>query len=95
MGARPVSGQNVVSLDCDFPTVTYPWIRIATETGVEVRLVSPRALVSAVDERTAVISVSHVQYATGHRFDLEELAELAHAHDALLAVDVAQSAGVS
>ncbi len=46
-----------------------------------------------VDERTAAISVSHVQFLTGHRLDLRALADLAHAHGALLIVDATQSAG--
>jgi selenocysteine lyase/cysteine desulfurase len=41
-----------------------------------------------------VIGVSHVQYATGHRLDPRALADLAHAHGALLVLDVSQSAGV-
>ena len=36
---RPGKGQNVVSTDVDFPSVTYPWHRISEETGCEVRLV--------------------------------------------------------
>ena len=47
-----------------------------------------------VDGRTKVICISHVQYATGHRFDAAELAALAHAHDALLVLDASQSAGI-
>jgi selenocysteine lyase/cysteine desulfurase len=100
---RPGAGANVVSIDVDFPTVTYPWLRLAADTGVEVRLLHAReapealsldALADLVDERTAVVSVSHVQYATGARLDLARLAAVAHASGALLAVDVAQSAGV-
>ena len=37
---RPESGSNVVSIDLEFPTVTYPWMRVARDTGAEVRLVS-------------------------------------------------------
>ncbi len=100
---RPPEGTNVVSIDIEFPTVTYPWFRVASETGAEVRLVRalphPEALslddvAARVDDDTAVICVSHVQYATGHRFDLAQLAELAHAHGATLVVDATQSAGM-
>jgi selenocysteine lyase/cysteine desulfurase len=51
-------------------------------------------IAALVDDRTAVICVSHVQFATGHRFDLGELAKLAHAHDAVLIIDATQSAGM-
>jgi len=41
-----------------------------------------------------VISISHVEYGTGQRFDLRWLSELAHSHGALLIVDATQSAGL-
>src|SRR5205814_554325 len=48
-----------------------------------------------VDGGTSVLVVSYVQYSTGYRFVLSELAELAHAHGALLAVDATQAAGMA
>jgi len=100
-GVRPRG--NVVSIDIEFPSVVYPWLRVARETGNEVRLVSCKdnpaslrleTLENLVDENTSVVCVSHVQYATGHRFDLKKLADLAHAYGALCVIDATQSAGV-
>ncbi len=100
---RPGEGENVVSADLEFPSVTYPWLRVARETGVEVRLApalrepasfSLDTIADAVDERTAVICVSHVQYATGHRLDPGGLAELARSVGATFVLDATQSAGV-
>ncbi len=100
---RPRAGRNVVSIDIDAPSVTYPWLRVAEETGAEIRLVNaiqdPAALsieqiASLVDDNTAAICVSHVQWRTGHRFNLSELAALAHGHGALIVIDAMQSAGV-
>lgn len=94
---------NVVSIDIEFPSVVYPWLRMTRETGVEVRLVrckdrpgslSLKDVEALVDKNTSVICVSHVQYATGFRFDLKQLADLAHVHGALCVVDATQSAGV-
>lgn len=99
---RPHAPANVVSTDVDFPSNTYPWYRIGQDTGVEVRLVpvldDPMAfdaehVARYVDKNTAAIDISHVQFLTGHLIDLAALAELAHAHDALLIVDATQSAG--
>lgn len=99
---RPKAGANIVSIDLEFPSVVYPWMRVARETGAEVRLVRaaerPRSLsletlAEFVDDDTEVICVSHVQYATGHRFDLDGLAKLAEGHGAWLIVDGSQSAG--
>jgi cysteine desulfurase / selenocysteine lyase len=99
---RPSAPANVVSTDVDFPSNTYPWYRIGQDTGVELRLVpvledpeqfGVETIARYVDANTAVVNVSHVQFLTGHRLDLAELAELAHTHDALLIVDASQSAG--
>jgi cysteine desulfurase / selenocysteine lyase len=99
---RPSRGENVVSIDLEFPSSTYPWLRLAEETGAEVRLVRRRDepvglsfddVAALVDSRTRVLCVSHVQYATGHRFDPAELAALAHENGAVLVLDASQSAG--
>jgi cysteine desulfurase/selenocysteine lyase len=101
---RPGEGSNIVSIDLEFPSVTYPWIRIAEDFGAEVRLVRAKDepasltfhdLVRAVDERTAVICVSHVEYASGHLFDIGELSKLARAYGSFLIIDATQSAGVA
>jgi selenocysteine lyase/cysteine desulfurase len=99
---RPGKGQNVVSTEVDFPSVTYPWHRIAEDTGCQVRLVpvlddpqrfDVNTVAEHVDSATAVICISHVQYLTGHLLDLDDLVTLAHDHGALLIIDATQSAG--
>jgi cysteine desulfurase/selenocysteine lyase len=99
---RPGKGQNVVSTEVDFPSVTYPWHRIAEDTGCQVRLVpvlddpqrfDVNTVAEHVDSATAVICISHVQYLTGHLLDVDDLVTLAHDHGALLIIDATQSAG--
>lgn len=99
---RPGATTNIVSLDIEFPSVTYPWLRIAQETGAEIRLVKTSGsdkpvtltdIAARVDNNTAAICISHVQYATGQRFDPSDLSALAHAHGALIILDATQSAG--
>ncbi len=96
----PGPGTNVVSADVVFPTTLYPWARISRYTGCEIRLargrngyVSPDEMLSLIDDSTAVVCVSHVEYGTGQMYDLTELGEVAHDHGALLVVDATQSAG--
>lgn len=100
---KPGQGENVVSTTIEFPSVTYPWLRVAQDSGMEVRLVEAREepaslsvedVAARVDERTAVICISHVQYGTGGRLSPRALADLAHEHDAILVLDAYQSAGV-
>jgi len=99
---KPGNGQNVVSSEVDFPSVTYPWHRIAEDTGCEVRWVGvlddPESfdvnkIAEHVDRSTSVICISHIQYLTGHVLDLAGLAALAHDNGALLIIDATQSAG--
>lgn len=94
-------GNNVVTTDLEFPTVTYPWLKASREKGVEVRfalnkngIVSVEDLEKLVDDNTRVIALSHVEYSSGLRFNLREVADLAHRHGAILVVDAVQSLGV-
>ena len=98
--AMPPTGANIVSADIAFPTAVYPWARVAKHTGCEIRLaeahrgyVDPGALMGLIDENTVVVSLSHVEYRSGQRYDLAAFAEAAHAHNAILVVDATQSAG--
>ncbi len=94
-------GSNIVSTDADFPSVIYPWLRLARQKQLEVRLARNRDgivdtydLEKLVDDKTAAISISHVEYGTGQRFDLRWLSDVAHSHGALLVVDATQSMGL-
>jgi selenocysteine lyase/cysteine desulfurase len=49
--------------------------------------------VQAIDQRTRVVAVSHVQYANGFRINLEELSKIAHENNAYLASDAVQAVG--
>lgn len=42
---------------------------------------------------TVAVIVSHVEYSNGYRNNLKALSKITHEHDALLVVDVYQSAG--
>ncbi len=96
----PARGSNVVGADIVFPSTMYPWARVARSTGAEIRLVHARdtvvdqdELMALIDDDTAVVCVSDVEYSTGQRYDLETLVGVAHDHDALVVVDATQSAG--
>ena len=96
----PGPRENIVSSRIEFPSVVYPWLRVAQTTGCQVRLtkdenhvIDPGELVGLIDDQTSAICISHVQYSTGQRLDLRTLAHAAHEHNALLIVDATQSAG--
>ena len=96
----PPQGTNIVAVEAVFPSTVYPWMRVARHTGAEMRWVgggdapvTDKDVIDAIDERTSVVALSHVEYRTGYRYDLGRLADAAHTNGALLIVDASQSAG--
>ena len=94
-------GDNIVTFRNEFPSNIYPWLRVRDAYGVEVRMCAERKgridlneLIGLIDSRTRVVAISHVQYASGFRVDLEQIGRAARASDALLVVDVIQAMGV-
>ena len=94
------SGDNVVTLDDEFPSNLYPWMHL-NRLGVETRVVPTTLghvdldqLANYCDDRTRVVTVSWVGYANGCRRDLDAIAEIAHRHDALFMLDAIQGLGV-
>ncbi len=95
----PTPGGNVVFDGFPYPSSVYPWM-LPPRDMLERRFVAPRDglihledMERAIDDETVAVSVSHVTPAQGFRHDLTALAEIVHAHGALLLVDGAQSAG--
>lgn len=85
----------VISCDLEFPVTTLPWMNrripvhlVKSVTG-EARMDDIR---EAMNVRTGIISLSHVQYSNGLRMNLEELGNAKGGH--ALVVNASQSAGV-
>lgn len=96
----PGPGGRVLAVATDFPAVTRPWLRLAAGGGCELRFVDDapaddltNTLIDALDERTSVLAVSHVQYATGTVVDIPRLRDATRDAGASLIVDASQSAG--
>lgn len=100
-GVKWRTGDNIVTFSREFPSNIYPWLRIRDAFGVELRMCEEREgridqaeLESLIDRNTRVVAISHVQYASGFRSDLERLGRVARQHDALFVVDSIQALGV-
>lgn len=94
-------GDNLVTFRHEFPSNIYPWLRVRDAFGVEVRMCEERQgridldqLISLIDNKTRIVAISQIQYASGFRADLERIGRAARDHDALLVVDVIQALGV-
>jgi selenocysteine lyase/cysteine desulfurase len=85
----------VISCDLEFPVTTITWmnrripVHLVKSVAGGVRLDHIQKLMNL---RTGVLSLSHVQFSTGFRFDLEALGELKGRH--ALVINASQSAGV-
>ena len=89
----------VLVSEAEFPTVAHVWLaqeRFGAEVGwvpVQDGAVELDAYEAALDEQTLVVSACHGYYQTGFKQDVPAIAELAHAHGALLYVDAYQTLG--
>ena len=98
----PKKGSNIVSTKASFPSTVYPWKRVSEKFGSEVRLApdnenyytKPDDILDLIDKNTAVVTLSHVEYACGQRYDLSLFSKAAHDVGALFIVDATQSMGM-
>ena len=96
-------GDNVVTLDREYPSVIMPCLHIAENHGIECRLAqmndtytpSVDDLWEKVDERTVMVLVSHVQSKSGYKIDLRELGRRCRERGIFLIVDAIQSIGLN
>jgi selenocysteine lyase/cysteine desulfurase len=94
------AGDNLVTADCEFPANVVPWMRIKREFEVEVRMARERAgrleteeILGLIDDRTRVVSLSFVEFASGFRNDLEAIGRYCRERDLLFVVDAIQGLG--
>ena len=97
-------GQNVVIPGEEFPSNVYAWMTQCQHTRATVRLVErPSAesaagtwntrLLEAIDQNTAVVTLSTVHWTDGTPFDLEQIGQRASDVGAVFIVDGTQSLG--
>ncbi|HEY1616315.1 MAG TPA: kynureninase, partial [Streptosporangiaceae bacterium] len=100
LDARP--GRDVIVTDDDnFPTDRYVLEGVAAQRGCELRMISTDidggldrdTLAAALDDRVALVSLSHVAYRSGALADMAGLTELIHQAGALVIWDLCHSAG--
>ncbi|WP_151637259.1 kynureninase [Noviherbaspirillum aerium] len=88
--------RTIVTERANFPTDVYIAQGLASwlDRGYEIRLVdSHDELPQVIDEKTAVVMLTHVNYRTGRMHDMAGVTALAHSRGALMLWDLAHSAG--
>ena len=93
--------RRIVTTDLEFPTVGQIW-HAQELRGAEIVHVPPaadgatiplEAFERAIDERTALVSITQVCYRNGSLLDVEAITKLAHERGALVLLDSYQAAG--
>lgn len=94
-----LKGDQVIGLAGDFCSNQMPWEALARR-GVSYRSVDAMrapdpegVLIAAMTDRTRLLAISTVHFATGYRFDVQRLAEACRTRGVLLSVDAIQSLG--
>lgn len=90
-------GDEVLIADNEFPGNVYPWTQLKSR-GVQVRAVKnergnlpPEAYSKCINPKTRLISVSHVNWVSGYKVNLEEMRDITKDRNILLCVDACQS----
>ena len=94
------AGDNIVISNEEFPSNRIVWDSLK-DRGVELREADlhgstgpEQALLDIMDDRTRLLAVSSVQYASGIRLDLQHLGEVCRQRGILFCIDAIQSLGV-
>ena len=98
----PPERNRIVMTALDFPSVRYVYDNLATRLGAEIVLVPSEdgvsidqdRLLAAIDERTALVAVSHVLFRSAYILDADVICQHAHAMGALVSLDAFHSVGV-
>lgn len=90
----------IVYSELDFPSCHYVWsaqaryggevVLVGSDDGITV---DPQRMADAIDERTAIVPISHVLFKSAAIFDFAPVVEKAHRVGALVLLDAYQSAG--
>jgi selenocysteine lyase/cysteine desulfurase len=93
------AGDKVLMIHGDHPNNAYAFLNLRKK-GVEIVFIPMTEVIDAesfrphIDDRTRAISMSHVTFHAGHRFDVAGVGELCAQHSLYFIVDVMQAIGV-
>jgi len=86
----------IISDQGNFPTDLYMVQGITNQIGrdkCQLNLVSPDDVISAIDDDTALVMLTQVDFRTGRIYDMDAITKAAHAKGALVCWDLCHSAG--
>ena len=99
VASRP-GRSRIITDDLNFPSDVYVLDGIARSHGLELVVVKSDgihgpvdAIAAELDERTALVSLSHTSYMSGYTYDMAAVNEVAHAAGAMVLWDTSHSVG--
>ena len=92
----------IIMTALDFPSVRYVFDELAERLGAEIVVVpsddgigiAEDRLIAAIDDRTALVAISHVLFKSAHIVDVARITRHAHDAGALVSLDAFHSVGV-
>ena len=92
----------IVMTALDFPSVRYVYDRLATRLGARVKVVESEdgisvdaeRVIAAIDDRTRLVSISHVLFRSAYVMEVDAICRAAHDAGALVSLDAFHSVGV-
>ena len=90
--ARP-GRSKIVTQKASFPTDLYVTQGLCDLLGLELKAVSPDEVLGKIDDQTAVVSLTHVDYKSAAIYDMRAVNDAAHAAGAFVLWDLCHSAG--
>jgi cysteine desulfurase/selenocysteine lyase len=100
-------GDRIVTTAVEYPANIYPWMEVVRSHGAKLILVEEetaadgtkqvpveKILTEAADPRTRLVSLSHVEFASGQRHDIARIGAFCREHHKLFNVDAIQTVGV-
>lgn len=99
-------GGHILSLEEQFPSNIYPWLRKAEDNGGHLRLIKKSdaqsgghtdwtgALMNAIDDETQIVAIPNCHWTDGALVDVEQVGAKARSHGSALVLDITQSGGV-
>jgi len=93
LGADKGSRRTIVSERSNFPTDLYIAESVAQAHGLELQLIEADEIDARLDERVAILMLTHVNYRSGRVHDMPAVTRKAHAAGAIAVWDLCHSAG--
>ena len=101
---KPGKKKNILIVDEQFPSNYYVWEKLARKHDLKIKSIRPgdganrgeqwnQKILEAIDADTIAVSLGHVHWADGTKFDLKAIRKKTQQHDALMIIDGTQSVG--